>query len=126
MSSTSDTLKKDPDLPKDAERPIDARCYDYPVMVSPIRDTGWNVVNIVEREVCPTLSANRRWNAHDFSLIGRDVAKGETVVCRAWMIYAELKSNDEAMDLAAKLTEDVEQNNGQLSSESGLSDEVSS
>lgn len=77
--------------------------YDHPVMVSEIGDSGWSVVHVIEREVCASVSANRTWNAHDFSLVGRDVTKGQTVVCRAWMVYIELKSLDEALELAERL-----------------------
>ena len=69
-------------------------------MVSPIRDSGWSVVHVIERAQCPSISANRRWQAHDFSLLGRDVAAGETVSCRAWMIYARLNCLDDALKLA--------------------------
>ena len=79
--------------------PTDEQRYDEPVIISPIRDSDWSVVHVIEREHCPSVSANRTWNAHDFSLVGRDVARGEKVVCRAWMAYAQLESLDDALTL---------------------------
>jgi|GEM_PF-2471567 len=81
----------------DVGMPIDAATYDEPVMVSPIRDSGWAVVHWVERDACPSFSANVRWQAHDFSLIGRDVAPGEKITCRAWMAYRKLSKLDDAL-----------------------------
>jgi len=81
----------------DLAMPVDSAAYDEPVMVSPIRDTGWAVVHWVERDACPSLSANVRWRAHDFSLIGRDVTKGEKITCRAWMAYRNLANRDDAL-----------------------------
>ena len=83
---------------------MDDQFYDHPVLVSPIRDSGWSIVHAVQRDLCPSISANRRWHAHDFSLVGRDVAAGETVTCRAWMIYQKLDSLDDALCLADRVT----------------------
>lgn len=77
--------------------------YDYPVMITPIEDSGWSVVHVAAPEMCPSISANRTWNAHDFSLIGHDVSKGQQVSCRAWMAYAELESTDDALKLYERL-----------------------
>jgi hypothetical protein len=82
---------------------IDDKLYDHPVMVSEIGDSGWSIVHAIDRGVCPSISANRTWSAHDFSLVGRDVQKGEKVVCRAWMAYARLGSLDDALKLAQEL-----------------------
>lgn len=96
-------LNEQPDMPSDQARPVDEQLYDHPVLISAIGDSGWYIVHAVEREMCPSISANRRWNAHDFSLVGRDVAADETVVARAWMIYTRLKSLDDALQLASQL-----------------------
>lgn len=103
LTASMATLDDAVGMPADQARPIDERCYEHPIMVTPIRDTGWSIVNVVQRDVCPSISANRRWNAHDFSLVGRDVAAGETVVCNAWMVYAKLESLDAALGLADRL-----------------------
>ena len=87
----------------DVALPVDEQCYDYPVMVTPVVDSAWYVVHCVQKTMCPSLSANRVWNAHDFSLVGKDVATGETVVCNAWMIYRKLKSLDDALKLYEQL-----------------------
>jgi len=87
----------------DVPLPIDPLPYDHPVMITPIGDTDWSVVNMVERKMCPSLSANRIWRAHDFSIVGHDVGKGQTVTCRAWMAYVELESMDEALSLLREL-----------------------
>ncbi|MCG3148139.1 MAG: hypothetical protein PCFJNLEI_01581 [Verrucomicrobiae bacterium] len=80
-------------------QPIDPVCFDHPVMVTPIAGSTQSIVNIVEAEHCPSLSVNRRWNAHDFSLLGRDVAAGERVTCRAWFACTTLASLDDALRL---------------------------
>ena len=85
------------------EVPVDPLCYDYPVMVTPIGDSRWSVVHIVQRKMCPTLSANRTWHAHDFSLVGHDVCEGDQLSCRAWMAYAKLESLDDALSLHKRL-----------------------
>lgn len=77
--------------------------YDYPLMVTEIGDAGWSIVHVIEKGACPSVSANRTWNAHDFSLVGRDVAEGETVTCRAWMAYRKLESLDDALTLCKDL-----------------------
>jgi|ETNmetMinimDraft_20_1059909.scaffolds.fasta_scaffold85248_1 hypothetical protein len=90
------------EVPQDMERPIDEQLYDHPVMVTPIGESGWSIVHAVEKEFCPSLSANRRWRAHDFSIIGKDVNAGDTVSCRAWMAYARLDHPQEALTLTRK------------------------
>ena len=86
------------------EAPVDPQHYDYPVMVTPTSSPEWYVIHVMEKGMCPSLSANRTWRAHDFSLIGRDVAKGERVTCRAWMVYTTMASLDDALNLLANLT----------------------
>ncbi|MBI2192370.1 MAG: hypothetical protein HYU36_10330 [Planctomycetes bacterium] len=83
---------------------VDPQPYDCPILISPIRDTGWSLVHVVEPGLCPSLSANRTWHAHDFSLVGRDVSKDETVSARAWMAYQKLESLDDALRLFEGLT----------------------
>ena len=95
-----------PGIPSEFARTLDERLYDYPVMVSPIRDSGWSIIHIVDRETCPSISANRRYHAHDFTLVGRDVASGETVTCRAWMVYEKLEVLDSALAIADQLRAD--------------------
>jgi hypothetical protein len=86
------------------ELPIDSKSFDYPIMVTPVGNTGWCVINIVEPAMCVSLSANRKWKAHDFSLIGRDVAARESVSCRSWMAYYPLELTDhQSLDAAIDL-----------------------
>lgn len=79
----------------DIHLPIDSQFYDYPIMVTPIRDTDWSIINFIDQSVCASLSANRKWKAHDFSLLGRDVAAGESACCRAWIVYRQLNVKDD-------------------------------
>ena len=83
---------------------IDPRRVPYPIMITPIRDTGYFVVNIVEPESWSSLSANRKWNAHDFSMFARDFKAGEIQTGRSWLTYCQLSSLDEAFDLYRNLT----------------------
>lgn len=76
----------------------DAR-FEYPLMITPVPGSDATVVHVVEPEECVTLSINRTYNAHDFSLVGRDVTAGESVTCRAWMRYAALDDLDGAIDI---------------------------
>lgn len=85
------------------ELPVDRDYYDYPIMVTPVRKTKWSIVSIVEPAYCSSLSANRRWNAHDFSLLARDVKEGQELSCRAWLACCELGSLDDAMQLCDEL-----------------------
>lgn len=87
----------------DIELTVDEEAYDHPIMVTPVRDTPTSIVNIVEPRYCSSLSANRRWNAHDFSLVAMDVDRGETVSCRAWLVCCELGSLDDAIGLQDQL-----------------------
>jgi hypothetical protein len=82
---------------------VDAACYDRPVMVRATNVPDWSLIHVVERDMCPSLSASDLLKALDFSLVGRDVAAGETVRCHAWMAYAKLGSLDDALALAAQL-----------------------
>jgi len=88
----------------DVDLPIDPLLYDYPLMVTPVAGSEWSIVNIVERERCSSLSANRKWNAHDFSLLGANVSEGQEVECRAWIECARLTSLDDALILYEERT----------------------
>lgn len=83
---------------------IDEACFDYPIMVTPLAGSAQSIVNIIEAQHCSSLSANRLWNAHDFSLLTRDVAAGEKISCRAWFCCSVLPNLDAALSLASKLT----------------------
>lgn len=85
--------------------PVDEACVSEPILVTFIGASGYAVIHWVERDNCPSISANQRWGAHDFSLIGRDVKSGETVRCRAWMAYRKLdrQNIDEALVFARTL-----------------------
>jgi hypothetical protein len=96
-------LRQSSEAPKDLKCPVNKQFYDHPVIVSSIGQSGYSVVHAVERRRCPSISANRRWHAHDFSLIGQDVEKDEEIVCRAWMVYLKLNKLEEALKLANKL-----------------------
>ena len=84
--------------------PVDPLLYDYPIMITPVGEMGWSVVNMVEKAICPSISANRTWQAHDFSLIGHDVNEGQQIAGRAWLVYTKLESLDEAILLYNRLT----------------------
>ena len=109
MRSNEDAVRFAPSLKRreaelqtlvpDCDTPIDAETFDSPVMITPVGEDGWCVVHWFDAAECISLSANRRWQAHDFSFIGRDVAAGETVLCRGWMSYQKLKTFDAALDL---------------------------
>ncbi len=85
------------------ELAIDPDYYDYPIMITPVRNTRSSIVTVVEPQHCSSLSANRRWNAHDFSLIAQDVKQGQEVSCRAWLACCELASLDDAIQLYDEL-----------------------
>lgn len=78
---------------------VELRNFSQPVMISPIRDTGWSVVHLFCREDCTSLSLNRAFHAHDLSFVGRDVAKGDTVRWQVRMIYVKLNHPAEALRL---------------------------
>lgn len=80
--------------------PVSSQRITAPVMISPIGADGWSVIHVVEPAALVSFSANRCYYAHDFTLVGRDVARGEKVTCRAWMIYAQLKQPDDALAIA--------------------------
>lgn len=88
-----------PTSPMGLDRTVSDALFDYPMMITPVPDSEATVVHIVEPEECATLSVNRTYNAHDFSLVGRDVSAGDSVTCRTWMIYSELDEPREAVDL---------------------------
>ena len=96
-------LNDAPEIPHDMAHPIGPQCYDLPIMVTPIAESTWSVVHVIERACCASISANRRWNAHDFCLVGRDVRAGQTLTCRAWMCYEQLDSLDQTRELAERL-----------------------
>ena len=77
---------------------------EYVPMITPTNKPDWYVVHIIGKEDCSSLSANRNWHAHDFSLVGRDVDKGEKVICKTWMIYTKLESFDDTIKLYQDLT----------------------
>lgn len=77
--------------------PVSSQHVTAPVMISPVGAEGWSLIHVVEPTTLVSFSANRCYFAHDFTLIGRDVARGERVTCRAWMIYTQLNSPDDAL-----------------------------
>lgn len=86
--------------------PIDDKFYDFPLMVTPVADTGLAIVNFAERKHCSSISANRCWKAHDFSLVGTDVSAGETVICRGWLACRPIEPLDDVIALFLELTGD--------------------
>jgi len=79
-----------PDMGYDRLKSVDETTYSEPVIVTFIGTSGYAVINWMERENCPEISGNQRWGAHDFTLLGRDVKRGDSVRCRAWMAYRKL------------------------------------
>lgn len=92
-----------PENPMGLEASFSEASLDHSLMVTPIPESSASVVHAIEQSECATLSANRQYNAHDFSLVGRDVSEGESVTCRAWMSYAELDELHEAFDFYDRL-----------------------
>ena len=66
------------------------------------------VVHWIERENCPEVGCSQRWGAHDCTLVGRDVKRGESVRCRAWMAYRKLdpKSLDDVLTWKDEMGQD--------------------
>jgi hypothetical protein len=85
---------------------VDPSYYNYPIMVTEVRETGKSAVNMVEPGYCSSLSANRLWNAHDFSILAADVKEGEEISCRAWLAICNLKCLDEAIELYEKVVDE--------------------
>lgn len=85
---------------------IGVQFYELPIMLTETACPRWCVIHVIERQVCPSISANRTWNAHDFSVVGKDVKAGETVKCRAWMVYDELTRLDDTLKVYARFRPD--------------------
>jgi len=88
-----------PPMGYDRLKSVDETPYSEPVIATFIGTSGYAVINWMERENCFSIECNRRWGAHDFTLVGRDVKRGESVRCRAWMAYRKLdrKSLDDVL-----------------------------
>jgi hypothetical protein len=84
---------------------VDPSYYNYPIMVTEVRETDKSVVNMVEPLYCSSLSANRLWNAHDFSIIAADVKAGEEISCLAWLAICSLDCLDGARELYEKVVD---------------------
>ena len=85
-------------------KPIDASFYDIPLMVTPVGDGNYYVINVIEPEHCSSLSANRRWKAHDFALFGSDFSRGDQISTKAWLVVRELSDLDDALETLRHLT----------------------
>ncbi len=72
-------------------------------MITPLAGSKQSIVNIAERACCVSLSANRRWHAHDLSLGFGDVQPGQTATGRAWIACVTLDTPDDAIALAQRL-----------------------
>ena len=83
--------------------PIDDARFDVPLMVTPLAETGFSVVNAVEPNRGGSISANTKWNAHDFSILVGDVAAGDAIACRAWLACLKLAEPDDALALFDRL-----------------------
>lgn len=77
-----------------------------PVMVTPVTDSEWRVVLAADPNNCASLSANRRFNAHDVSLVGRDVEAGETVSARVWLWLTDADDPDAVLERFEELVAD--------------------
>lgn len=77
-----------------------------PVMVTPVPDSEWSVVLAADPDGCASLSANRRFNAHDVSLVGRDVEAGETVSARVWLWLTDADDPDATLRRFEELVAD--------------------
>jgi hypothetical protein len=68
---------------------VDKGAYDIPVMVTTFGEGLIDpvVIQMVNRRECPALSPNVFAPAHDFSLVGRDVRRGQEVSARARIVY---------------------------------------
>jgi hypothetical protein len=87
-------------------RPIDPQVFDLPIMVTPVGNASYYVINIIEPRFCSNLSANRKYNAHDFSPIGKDCANGSSVSFKAWLVVREMQELDEALKVYSELVGD--------------------
>jgi glyoxylase-like metal-dependent hydrolase (beta-lactamase superfamily II) len=76
---------------------VDPRAYDFAMHVSLNETTGWAVLLMTDPSLCPSISANLFCHAQDFSLIGRDVAAGDSVTVRTRLLYVPLSSPDDAV-----------------------------
>lgn len=85
--------------------PVDRGYCTLPIFVVPAARVGWYTIVASDPHSTASISANRRWNACDFSLVGRDVGEGETCDCSAWIIYAELSAPAEAATVYRAVTD---------------------
>ena len=66
--------------------------YDLPVMVT-TRDNDLStpvIIQMVNPKLCFALSPNRFAPAHDFSIVGRKVTNGETIIAKARLVYRKI------------------------------------
>jgi hydroxyacylglutathione hydrolase len=82
-----------------AETDDEGRNYDAAMTIHRDGETGWSFLQMVEESECASLSVNTFAYAQDFSIVGRDVKKGSTVDVRARVVYRELESPDQALDV---------------------------
>jgi len=79
---------------------VDDLTWEEPVMVNTTRNTGWAVAMWFDKNV-RSVSANVRWQAHDFSIGGFDVKKGESIMSTLYMAYRKIGNMDDLLKAPA-------------------------
>jgi hypothetical protein len=69
---------------------LDDRRYKSAILVDWNRESGWALAQMVDPNLCPSISTNTFANAQDISLVGRDVREGESIRVRIRIVYRKV------------------------------------
>ena len=82
--------------------------YESAVLADWNEESGWALVQMVDPELCPSISTNTFACAQDLSLVGRDVERGERVRVRARVIYVKIQDPTEIEEMYGKYLRELE------------------
>ncbi len=89
--------------------------YRSAVLVDWDEHTGWAFVQAADPNLCPAISMNAFCWAQDLSLVGRDVAAGESVETRCRAVYQRIEDLEEVEDIYQTFLEAVQRRDGDQS-----------
>ena len=86
---------------------VSPRRYGSAILVHWDEDSGWAFVQMVDPDLCPSISTNTFANAQDIALVGRDVGEGERIRAKARIIHVKMEEIGEIEEIYEDFLKEV-------------------